>query len=226
MIITYEYKGRVTDIEFDALITSSDNTSSEATTHPVETGSPINDHIRKLPDRFSVEAKVSDTPLVVPTTQTGGATGGSKALELSYDVINRFPLGITTRSTKKAGVNVLQFDSQMYRVRDVYKELKLIQDNGLTVSVRTTYRGGIVDYDNMAILGLTIPRDANSGSARSFNFEMQSMRIVDTKQVAAPKAKSQRKKKGEKGKKEVKKEEQPKLESLLSGGIGFLKTLL
>lgn len=213
MIITYEYKGLVSEIEFDATITAAHQSSSTVTEHAVEKGSPISDHVRQLADRLSVEAMVSNTPIKVPTTQMRGVSGSVQSTSLKYEEITRGPLGFSTPTPKSASVEVLRFDGAFDRVRDVYAELKIIEVNGLAVGVRTVYRGGLVDYTDMALTSLTIPIDVNSGSAKLFQFELVKIRVVETRKVTPPARAT--KKKGQKPKKQIKAAENKKLESTL-----------
>jgi hypothetical protein len=216
MIITYEHKGRVQEIEFDAVITAAHQSGSIVTEHPIEKGSPVNDHIHKQADRLSVEAMVSNTPIVVPSTQMRGVNGSVQSTGVEYEQIDRAISAISFRTPRTASVNVLRFDGVFDRVRDVYTELKLIEENGLTVGVRTVYRGGLRDYTDMAIVGLTVPVDSASGTAKTFHFDLQKMTIVETKKVPASASHRETKKKGHKPKKEEKKADAPKRESILA----------
>lgn len=55
----------------DAALTEGHALNSEVTDDPVETGSPITDHTRKLPDEITLECIVSDTPLSGVTRAPG-----------------------------------------------------------------------------------------------------------------------------------------------------------
>lgn len=209
MIISYVQDGKVVEIEFDATMRMSDVLSSTVTTHPVETGTPVNDHIRQNPDSLSFDAVVTDSPLKLPRTQNLGAQQNLGGLSVSYDSITYDALRNGNRQTKTATAGVLQFDRSFTRVADVYFELKYISDNGIAVNVQTTGdgqsgpKGGIRDYENMAVLNVTTPHEVADGDSRTFSFQLQNIRIVDTKKVDAPEAKKQKKNKGEKGKKPV-----------------------
>lgn len=224
MIITYEYQGRAFDIEFDAMMHAADVGSSTVTSHPVEKGAPVNDHIRRNADRFNVDAIVSDTPIRPVSTQMGGTTVDRSASTVTYQKIDYVPALLTRvriASTAKASPTLMQFSQPFSRVRDVYKECQLIQDNGLTVSVRTTDHNGFRDYQNMAILNLGVNTEVGDGSSRTFSFQLQQIRIVETKKVSAPKAKPLAKHKGEKGKSEVKDAEQHSLKSTSAAVLDF-----
>jgi hypothetical protein len=216
MILTYEIKGRVTDVEFDAVVHHAETSTATVTEHPIEKGSNVNDHVRQQPDRVSAEAVVSDTPLASPSTQTRGVKGSTKGLSLRYDTSTNVVFGAQIKQTRQSGANVLQFDGRLFRIKDVYAELRFIKENAIPVSIKTVYQGGLSDWEDMVIVGLGAQREAKDGSARAFNLDFQSLRIVETQKVAAPK--SARKRKGEKGKREVKPEKEPQLGSVLHAG--------
>lgn len=212
MIITYVKGKQALSIEFDAMMRSSDVSSSTLTAHPIETGSPVNDHLRKNADSLSFDAVVSNSPLRLPSTNTGGAQAVNSGMEVNYQTVSYDSQRNGTTQDAKTTASVLQFDRPFNRVRDVYDEIKYIEDNCLPVGVRTMYLGGFRDYSNMAILNVTVPTDVADGDSRTFSFQLQHIRFVDTKKVKAPKAKKTVKK-GEKPKKEVKTDEDAKLKS-------------
>ena len=217
MIVSYVKSGKVVEIEFDCTMRMSDVLSSTVTSHPVETGTPVNDHIRQNQDSLSFDASVTDSPLKLPRTQNVGAQQNLGGMSVSYDSITYDALRHGTTQTKTATAGVLQFDRPFTRVADVYFELKYISDNGIAVNVQTTdQKGGIRDYENMAVLNVTTPHDVADGDSRTFSFQLQNIRIVDTKKVNAPEAKRQKKNKGEKGKKAVT-DDDAKLKSDLLG---------
>lgn len=221
MILTYEVNGRVVDIEFDAMMRSSDVMSSTVTKHPVERGFDANDHIKKNSDSFTFDAVVSNTPLRLPSSPFDNTANGAKidatGADVSYDVITYDAQRNGTRSTKKASAAILQFDRPFDRIGDVYEEIKFISDNCIPVKVNTTDFGGFRDYENMALLNVTIPTEVGDGSSRTFSFQLQALRIIDTQKVDAPQAKKQKKNKGQAGKKEVTEDAEAHLKSLAAG---------
>jgi hypothetical protein len=51
-------------VEFDASISESHNDEAEVTEHPIEEGSNISDHFRKLPVYLTLEGMITNTPIV------------------------------------------------------------------------------------------------------------------------------------------------------------------
>jgi len=65
-------------VEFDALLDENHDWSSEVTTNPVENGSPISDHIQLNPDKFKIEATISDSSIILGATPADGAQSNTQ----------------------------------------------------------------------------------------------------------------------------------------------------
>jgi hypothetical protein len=202
-------------VEFDAVVRETHNSSVTVTSHPVEKGSNINDHVRPEPLKLSIEACVSDTPIVEPATQTDGIRGSHTNESLTVQYSQIVAPGVRLPGQQTIAFEALRFDGTLKRVRNVYKDLQEIQADGALCSVRTHGENGIRDYDEMLIVSISAPRSAESGTSVAFSIEMQQVRIVETRKVK-PAPKKALKKKGQKPKKEVKAEEKPKQERSFS----------
>ncbi len=211
MIITTQDSS--VSIEFDAVMRENHTNTVTVTSHPVEKGAAISDHIRPEPDKLSIEGWVSDTPLVEPATQTDGVRGSVTSESMTVPYSQMVAPGTKQELQMNISFQALRFDGQLQRRTGVYAALRDIMNDGKLCSVRTEAKGGLRDYDEMAIVSITAPRSNEHGTAQVFNIEMQKIRIVETKrvEVAAPKKKTSRK--GNQGKKEIKKDE-PKKESV------------
>jgi hypothetical protein len=231
MLITYEKNGAVVEIEFDAVLRLTPNTSSTATSHPVQKGAPISDHVRPEPLRLSVEAMVTNTPIKVPRTQMNGVTGTVTSQGMDVRISTVVGPGVRQPSSVTVPVTALRFSDKFDRVRDVYRELRAIQDASQPVSIRTMKGSddsgneveahGLEDYEDMVIVSLSAPRDAQSGSAVAFTFDAQKVRIVDTTtiQTAAVNAPAKTTaRRGQTGKKEIT-EKEPKKRDLLGQAL-------
>ena len=51
-------------IEFDASVSESHNDEAEVTEHPIEDGSNVSDHFRKMPVYLTLEGMITNTPVV------------------------------------------------------------------------------------------------------------------------------------------------------------------
>ena len=84
------------------------------------------------------------------------------------------------------------------RSQDAYGFIKGIKDAGQLVQVTTTLR----DYANMAVTGLSVPRDKDKSKIVEMSISLREIQIATTEQVEAPAPeKSSRKKKTKQGKK-------------------------
>lgn len=183
---------------FDAIVTETHSRSAQVTAHPVEQGADVADHVYVDPLRLTLEALVTNTPLRTPTTQNRNSSGEVRALD---DV----------------QANTLQFDASMDRPKDVYEDLRDAFANKSAITVDTA----LERYQDMVIIGLSVPREAGSGldtqsgtrvDKLTFSIEMQQIRVVGSRtgEVRQPKAGAPKKKK-QKGTKE--KKEATELES-------------
>lgn len=173
--ITWELPdGQLQAIEFDAVVRDSHESTSEATEHPVEDGAVANDHIRRRPDRVTLECVVSNTPTRVPATQMDGTTGA-----LSGVTISDAATGLVL-----AKASALVFSGEFDRVRTVYDELLRLKNSGTLVGIITSLR----DYQDMALLRVSPVREASTGNMLVATVEAQQFTIVSTEIVDSPSA--------------------------------------
>jgi len=103
-------KVRVGLVNFDATISESHRKSNEVTSHPVEAGIDVSDHIRPQPEEIDINGIVSDTPLVyLPSLRATSPIEGD-----------------LTRPTERADA--------------AYKEIQRVMDAGQLVTVVTKLR--------------------------------------------------------------------------------------
>lgn len=76
-------------IEFDATLNENHDSNSEPSDFPIESGSDATDHIRRLPEEFSLLGIVSDDPIIVnrSTEAEAASTGGdpNRRAKSAYD---------------------------------------------------------------------------------------------------------------------------------------------
>lgn len=81
---------RVGALIFDATFSEQHEWSLEITDSPIETGATISDHAYMLPDRVTISAGVSDTPLHIPFSDIfndGSSKRSVKALDVLRDLM-------------------------------------------------------------------------------------------------------------------------------------------
>lgn len=224
MIIRYTAGSAQKEIVFDATLREVHTASATVTEHAVETGSKIADHFRPASKRLSIEAVISNTPI----TPVGGKDGSVRAANLSVkDSQVVFP-GVRIPRTRSQGAQVLQFSSEFNRVKEVVAELRDLAEKGTLLEILQ----GVVDYQDMVIVNLSVPRDAQdgklSGDGRGarviVNFDAVHIRFVQTSTVDAPAPRKQNKvtSRGAKGTKEAKPDDRK--EEYRSFASALLKT--
>ena len=158
------------DLAIDCTVTETHSASATVTEHPVESGANITDHIRPEPLQLSITGIVSDTPL------------GSKQIQRSIDI------GGTS-------VQIKQQDTPTSPTgfgRAAWSKLEAIRSSGKLVKVVTRDK----PYEDMALVSLSVPKDARTGGAFAFTAQFRQVRIVfnrSTKVVVAKAPKSHKK---------------------------------
>lgn len=159
--------GALRVLAFDATLRTIHSGEATVTAHPIDSGATISDHVRANPRRVSIEAEVTNTPILAPE----GVTGSVSALDLSAGyrrlqsgalvsggggtqisgipligpfTIGRTPVEVTPAEyavgNEPAAAQVLQFPTTFDRIREVWDTLEALRINGVEVSIvcRTT----------------------------------------------------------------------------------------
>lgn len=142
-------------IDIDAVVTETHLDEVEVTDHPVEIGVNISDHMRVKPAMITLDGLVSNTPLPA----AGAPTTPMQAED-----------GVTY-STRSA--------SQPARAGSAYQQLLALKTGGQLVTVVTALRS----YDQMALVSLSVPRDAKTGNVLRFTAQLKEIRFASS-QVA------------------------------------------
>lgn len=155
-------------MELDAAKSRGFEAAAEVTELPVETGSPITDHVRPTNPTVSIEGVISNTPIVVPSTQMGGVTRVTRSISLSG------------QGAGKATVLALSSPVDRRRVCDAI--LADLVERGAAVTLTTPTR--IVE--NLAITRFKVDETAETGQALTFVLELRRLRIATTARAPVP----------------------------------------
>jgi hypothetical protein len=158
--------GTPTTIDFDCSVTERYEGAADVTEFPVERGANVTDHVRAQNESVTLEAIVTNTPVVVPTFGMEGATGSPQPLRLDV-------AGQTLQAT------TLQFSQAFDRVRAVDEALRALRDVGQVLTVRT----GVREIADCVIARYQVERDAEKGNALHLTLELRRLRIVTTQRV-------------------------------------------
>ena len=169
---TEKYTGptMIGDLALDCTVTETHTATSTVTKHPVESGSNITDHIRPEPVQLSITGIVSDTPIGAREVQRAIEIGGV-SVQIKQQETPTSPTGFG---------------------RAAWSKLDAMRLAAKPVTVLTRDK----KYESMAIVSLTVPKEAKTGGALYFTAQFEQVRIVfnrSTKIVVAKSPKSHKK---------------------------------
>lgn len=146
-------ENKALSIVLDASVSETHTSSADITSHPVESGANITDHVHRQPDTITIQGVISNTSTVFPQAIVGVA--------LVKSVINLVQ-GVSNDLAKTAYENLLQ----------------LVEGREL-VKIVTTLR----EYTDMLIEEITVDRNANYGDALNFTARARQVRLIRTSSV-------------------------------------------
>jgi len=135
---------------------------AEVTSHPVERGTDLGDHLRPGSLVVSLELLISDEPIRTPSFGTDG-------------------------TQEVGGLSVLRFDRSFTRAVKIVDRLRQAQTDAELAIVDSARRGRI---DNLVITEVREPYEAPRGVAISV--QLTQIRIVNARTVAIPETLQQR----------------------------------
>jgi hypothetical protein len=139
-------------IIFDAAIETGRNFSAGVTSHPVETGVNVSDHVTIENPKFTVKGVISDAAFLTP-----------------YEQINS--LGNTIGSA----LGLVQKES---RSLTALQDLQFLLNNR---DFLTLQFGNEPPYENLILTKLNVPKDKNVGDAYVFDLEFEQVRVVSSR---------------------------------------------
>ncbi len=152
-------------LEFDCVTSETHEGVSVLTEHAVESGAPISDHKRHNPDRVSIEAIVTNTPLGVPPP-SGYGSGDA----------------ITVSDDKEGAGTVVLFSADFDRMGDVVDTLYRLRTENTPVTLSTR----VLVYEDVQIISVTIPREPGDGDSFRLQIECQRVRVAVSRTVDSP----------------------------------------
>lgn len=182
---------------FDVTLEASQEFTSTPTEYPVEEGLSVTDHIKREPNRVSIEVFVSNAPIY----DFNGKGGAFRPVKLEFKKYQA-PLQATPGSVfgaiggavkgavssllggqKEYYANVLQWDTEFDAVSDTQRVLEEIRDKSQLVKVITSSRV----HESMCLIKFTVHRNADTGTGATIRLDFQEIRQVEVKLVNSPK---------------------------------------
>lgn len=156
-------------LEIDATKSRGFETAAEVTEHPVENGTPIADHIRPVNETVSIEGVISNSPILLPSTQMGGVTQVTSSVTL--------PGG-----DGSAKVTVTRFTGPFDRRKTCDAILAALVNSGTPVRLTTSLR----TIENLGITRYKVDETSETGNALPVVLEFKGLRIATTARAAVP----------------------------------------
>lgn len=168
-LLQWDVEGDTVALEIDATPTETYEATAEVTEHPVESGGAITDHVRPVPGTITLEGVISDTPVVVPRTQTRGLARAAGSVSLTV-------AGETVR------VSLQRWSGPLDRVRACDELFAGLVRAGAIVTLTTSLRitGGLI------LIRYSVARTVETGRALPVTLEFKQVRVVSTSRVAVP----------------------------------------
>jgi hypothetical protein len=159
---------------FDLCMSYGAEHSSEVTTHPVEQGANIADHVRVKPLQLKLDVFVSNSP--IEDLPDGSRQKKFSSVPLRYPSPEAAAIGPQT-------LNGYTFSGpNADYIASTYAVLQALHDQHILVTVTTPIR----PYDDMVMTGLKFVRDTNdSGDAGKFAIELEQITIVSSDVVSS-----------------------------------------
>lgn len=192
-------------VPVDVVTNHSDDRAAEVTSHPVEKGANINDHIIQQPDTLSLEIAITQSPFITPA-QDGTAFSKPTGFSIQNVPLNVQPnafkpgglllltslagagiaaignaLGLTS-PTPAPSVNVIVADGPSDRIGDFHDAMIKVKTEGRFCTV--TFRGRV--YPNYVLTKVGWKTQKGEVGLGRFTLEMQSIRIVTTETADLP----------------------------------------
>lgn len=155
-------------IAFDCIEKEGYESTAETTEHAVDRGVVIADHLKKNPDTLTLEALVTNTPLVLPATHAGGVTGGVQPTTL-------------TVGGKELRASALVWSGPFNRVRAVDEVLEALVGTAVL-----RYTGTLRTMEDLVITRYRVDRDVATGAALPVVLELKKVRRATVQRVAVP----------------------------------------
>lgn len=177
---------------FDAVLSSTLDTSTTVTEYPVESGANVSDHARMNASKVMLEVFVTNTPMtdIDPLTQKTRGAVNSVVLDIPkapgpknlYTLLAAGVSAIFGGSPEPTKALVLTFDNAFLATQDTLSLLTQLQREARLIQVvtRDWYQ------ENLVIESISAPRNPEDGGAARISITLKEVRIVETEIAQIP----------------------------------------
>jgi hypothetical protein len=155
-------------IAFDCTEKEGYESTAETTEHAVDRGVVIADHLKRNPDTLTLEAMVTNSPLVLPATHAGGVTGSVQPVTMMV-------------GGKEIRGSALTWSGPFNRVKAVDEVLEALVGTAVL-----RYTGTLRTVEDLVITRYRVDRDVATGDALPIVLELKKVRRATVARVAVP----------------------------------------
>lgn len=167
-LLEYQDSTGFVGISFDVVEKEGYESTAEAAEHAVDSGVVIADHLKRNPDVITLEAMVTNTPLVLPRTHADGVTGGMQATTLTVG-------GVQLKAS------ALVWSGSFNRVQRIDEVLLALVGTAVL-----RYTGTLRTVEDLVLTRYSVSRDVASGDALPVVMELKKIRRASIQRVAVP----------------------------------------
>lgn len=165
--------GVIGTLQLDATINETHTINNQITTYPIEEGSNISDHIRQLPDEITMSCFVTNSPI---------------------NILQESNARIVKDATGKFSVKDLERSIVSNRVISAFEQLlamsgRKIDGENIDPNGNITVVTGLRVYRNMAIVTISVPRNATTGDSLRFDITLRQIETISSETIILPDAK-------------------------------------
>ena len=172
-------EGKVS-IVFDAIVKELIELNADLTRHPIEDRSDITDHVRVHPERISIDAIISDTPVSLERAFAGGVAGYASAV-VTKAAKSAIPGIGGSAAGALASVGIFTVAKRIFddnaRAKSGYASITEIWKNRVLIDVQT----GLTLYRDMVITRLSSLRTYTNGNTFEFSMTIEKVKRVEVK---------------------------------------------
>jgi len=161
LLYGFKKPGQIGEIVLDATISENHSYENIVTSHPIEDGSEISDHVISRPERLTMNGFITNSPV--------------NFLGVALNLIR----GIGRNRTEVA------FDELLKISQGKYDPITGVRERELITIVST-----LKVYTDMVMISITFPRDRTSGDSLRFTAEFQKLTKVTSETVVVPNLKA------------------------------------
>jgi len=175
---------QIGELVCDATLRETHEYRNTVTEWPIEDGANISDHIRRNPDEVEINGFVTNSPVNSANIERIGQFVGSQTDPYIAGTVGAATNigGLVYKNLKRA-----ESSNQVELARDILLDISGRKVDGSNVAPKLVrIVTGLRVYSDMAMMSLSIPRDAKTGQAMPFTAKFKKVEKVTNETITIP----------------------------------------